>query len=188
MAALGGDPTAPRRNAPRCSGRDHPPPRPPSRLRRPPPPRGSSPAAPWHHRRNQGLRIHLAAPGQQQRRGPDRGCHVHLGSGQQLSGAGMTGLAWVITVARAAAGATATALAGMLFWAVVPLATGWHADVILSGSMTPHIAPGDLVVVAPGTVGIRSGQVIEFTDPANPRRQLVHRVVARNADGTLTTR
>jgi len=100
----------------------------------------------------------------------------------------MTGLAWVITVARAAAGATATALAGMLFWAVVPLATGWHADVILSGSMTPHIAPGDLVVVAPGTVGIRSGQVIEFTDPANPRRQLVHRVVARNADGTLTTR
>jgi len=38
-------------------------------------------------------------------------------------------VAWVITIARAAAGATATALAGMLFWAVVPLATGWHADV-----------------------------------------------------------
>ena len=56
----------------------------------------------------------------------------------------MTGLAWVITVARAAAGATATALAGMLFWAVVPLATGWHADVILSGSMTPHIAATSL--------------------------------------------
>jgi signal peptidase len=100
----------------------------------------------------------------------------------------VTGLTWVGAVARAVAGAAATALAGLMFWATVPLAAGWHADVILSGSMYPHIAPGDLVIVARGGPAPRPGQVVEFTDPANPRRQLVHRIVARNADGTLTTR
>ena len=99
-----------------------------------------------------------------------------------------TALVWLAAMARAVAGAGTTLLAGLLFWALVPLAAGWHTDVILSGSMQPQICAGDLVLVASAAGPVRPGQVIEFTDPAQPQRQLVHRVVSRNADGTLTTR
>jgi signal peptidase I len=113
-----------------------------------------------------------------------------MGSRQHLAGRPIPGtvLAWCTALARAAAGAGVTVLAGLLFWALVPLATGWHTDVVLSGSMQPQISPGDLVIVAPGTKGIHPGQVIAFRDPAHPGRQLVHRVVQRNTDGTFTTR
>ncbi|GAA1521764.1 hypothetical protein GCM10009827_042160 [Dactylosporangium maewongense] len=60
---------------------------------------------------------------------------------------------------------------------------------MLTGSMRPGIAPGDLVVSAPvAPERVRPGQVVVVEDPARPGPLLVHRVVRRNADGTLTTK
>lgn len=67
-------------------------------------------------------------------------------------------------------------------------AAGWRPEAILSGSMTPRVQPGDVVLVDPVPVAdIRPGEVVAFHDPAMPR-VLVHRVVAVLANGDLRTK
>jgi signal peptidase I len=98
-------------------------------------------------------------------------------------------LGWVVEIGRGVAAGFLALVCTSVFWSLVPAVFGWHAEVVLSGSMAPRIRPGDVVVVAPATVeDVRPGQVIWFTDPADPGRNLVHRYVSRNADGTLTTK
>lgn len=76
-----------------------------------------------------------------------------------------------------------------LFWAVAPLVVGMRSSVIMSGSMTPGIRPGDVVVSVPTPADdLRPGMVISFTDPDDPGRTLVHRFDAVNADGTVRTK
>jgi signal peptidase len=71
---------------------------------------------------------------------------------------------------------------------LVSAAAGWRAEAILSGSMTPQVQPGDVVLVSSlPPARIRLGEVIAFKDPAMPR-VLVHRVVAVLADGDLRTK
>ena len=82
-----------------------------------------------------------------------------------------------------------TLVAGTTFWSLVPLALGLRSDVVMSGSMSPRIRPGDVVVSVPVRASqLRPGRIITFTDPAEPGRRLVHRYVAANADGTLRTK
>lgn len=114
-----------------------------------------------------------------------------MGSRQQLaaerSAAGQT-IAWIRLAGRAGGAAAAITAAGLLFWTLVPLTVGWRPEVVLSGSMAPHVAPGDVVLVASTNHAVRPGQVILFVDPARPYRRLLHRVVSRNPDGTYVTR
>ncbi len=80
-----------------------------------------------------------------------------------------------------------------LFWVATVLvalaavgglaATHYHAYEIRTGSMTPHIPAGSLVVVREGHVQI--GEVISFRSPAGV---VTHRLIGRNADGTLITK
>lgn len=78
--------------------------------------------------------------------------------------------------------------------AVAPAALGWHATVIQSGSMRPHIDPGDVVVSsvlgedAPAPIG----GVVQYRSPAAAEpdqvdRLRLHRIVAANDDGTFVT-
>ncbi|OAH14496.1 signal peptidase I [Streptomyces jeddahensis] len=79
--------------------------------------------------------------------------------------------------------------AGLLIWAHAPgLVLGWHATVVLGGSMRPHLSPGDVVVYQPlrGRTP-KSGQVVVAVDPARPPRLLVHRVGKVLRDGNLIT-
>jgi signal peptidase I len=80
-------------------------------------------------------------------------------------------------------------VSGLAFWSLAPLAVGLRADVIMSGSMAPRVLPGDVVIGQP-TDGddVREGQVIVFENPADPSRTVLHRVVRRQADGSLVTR
>jgi signal peptidase len=90
--------------------------------------------------------------------------------------AGLAGLAFVAGVVWLAALAV-----------VLPLVVGWKSVVVTSGSMSPAIHRGDVVlgqkydgrVLGPGTV-------VVFRD--GDRGLLSHRIVARNDDGTYTTR
>jgi signal peptidase I len=80
-------------------------------------------------------------------------------------------------------------VSGLALWSLAPLAMGWRADVIMSGSMAPRVLPGDVVVGQPTDGGdVRPGQVIVFENPADPSRTVLHRVVDRRPDGSLVTR
>jgi signal peptidase len=77
----------------------------------------------------------------------------------------------------------------LLVVATAPILAGWRTDVVMSGSMRPVIAPGDIVVSRPAAASdVRPGEVVLVVNPARPRTTLVHRVVRINADGSLVTR
>jgi signal peptidase len=91
----------------------------------------------------------------------------------------------------ASAGATAilSLLCSATFWALAPLAVGLRSEVVMSGSMSPRLQPGDVVVSAPVAVeNLRPGMIISFTDPADGKRNLMHRYIARTVDGKLQTK
>ena len=88
---------------------------------------------------------------------------------------GTAGLSWAV-------GGFVFALLGA---AVVPLALGLHTYTVRSGSMTPTIETGDLVVsrsISPMEAGI--GDIVTFKDPEGSGRLISHRVRAvRERDG-----
>jgi len=72
----------------------------------------------------------------------------------------------------------------VLLAAALPLALGGTSMVVRSGSMTPAIRTGDVVVVksiAPTEAAI--GDIVTFKDPAGSGRLLVHRVRAISRSG-----
>jgi signal peptidase I len=80
------------------------------------------------------------------------------------------------------------AIAG--FAAVIVLAVTvpglvWHASfTVLSGSMTPTLGVGDVVVDRPiAPLDARLGDIITFRDPDNPKRLFTHRVMRMSATG-----
>jgi signal peptidase len=76
-------------------------------------------------------------------------------------------------------------LLALLALAVTPLALGWHAAVVLSGSMSPALQVGDVVVHRPPG-HMELGQILVVDDPARPGQLLTHRLVGETADGRLT--
>jgi signal peptidase len=78
-------------------------------------------------------------------------------------------------LARAALLCACGALIGL---ALVPR-TGWYRPVtVLSGSMKPAFAPGDMVVVTPEPVeDVRRGQVISYRIPIGDHHVQTHRVI-----------
>ncbi|MHA7304894.1 S26 family signal peptidase [Arthrobacter sp. TMN-49] len=82
----------------------------------------------------------------------------------------------------------------LALFAVLPAVLGWHGTVVQSGSMEPHISPGDVVLAAgfDATHQVPMGGVVEFTSPAEAEpggveKTRLHRIVAENPDGTLVT-
>lgn len=81
--------------------------------------------------------------------------------------------------------ATAAALI-FLAAAVVGLATGFRAMVVVSGSMEPGIQVGDIVVSAPAPDRLEVGDVVAY---ASPQGIVVHRVISEEVrDGALVYR
>ncbi|MFB9892253.1 signal peptidase I [Planobispora takensis] len=77
----------------------------------------------------------------------------------------------------------------LMLASLVPMLFGWHSQVILSGSMTPKLHPGDVVLVQPADASaVRPGQIVLVDDPARPGTTLIHRVVALEPGGSLTTK
>lgn len=67
----------------------------------------------------------------------------------------------------------------MLLAAALPQALGATSMVVRSGSMTPAIRTGDVVVVQPiAPTEAAIGDIVTFKDPAGSDRLLVHRVRA----------
>ena len=66
--------------------------------------------------------------------------------------------------------------------ATLPVALGWQASVVQTGSMRPHIQPGDVVLSSPlpDDQPVPLGSVVQFRAPAvgGGEHQVVHRIVA----------
>ena len=66
----------------------------------------------------------------------------------------------------------------------LPLAVGGRSMVVRSGSMTPAIRTGDVIVVRPiAPTEAEVGDVVTFQDPDGSGRLLVHRVRAISREG-----
>ena len=69
------------------------------------------------------------------------------------------------------------------------LLMGWHPLLVSSGSMSPSIRTGDVVMIGeqpPGGLGQQT--VILFDDPNAAGRTVLHRVVSVRADGAYATK
>jgi signal peptidase len=85
--------------------------------------------------------------------------------------------------------AATTTMFSLFIWTVLPFAVGWSPSVVLTGSMEPSIAPGDIVVTAPiEPDALKLGYVIRFKDPSHSHPYLLHRIIEINPDGTLKTK
>jgi signal peptidase len=72
----------------------------------------------------------------------------------------------------------------VLLAAALPLAFGARSMVVRSGSMTPAIRTGDVVVVEPiAPTEAKVGDIVTFQDPDGSGRLLVHRVRAISQQG-----
>lgn len=83
------------------------------------------------------------------------------------------------------------AIAAFLLLAVGPRVLGYQTSTMLTGSMSPLINPGDIVVTVPTPVReIAVGDVITYHIPVEDHRVETHRVteVLANMDGALAVR
>ena len=66
----------------------------------------------------------------------------------------------------------------------VPTLTGNRSLTVLTGSMEPTLEPGSVVVdevIHPTEASV--GDIVTFTDPANPDRQITHRLRSARVEG-----
>jgi signal peptidase I len=89
----------------------------------------------------------------------------------------------------AAARSALLVAATLLVMALGPTVLGCRSLVVVSGSMSPHVLVGDILVTRPlGDRLPKRGQILVVDDPAHPGRLVSHRLVRINADGTLRLR
>lgn len=88
-------------------------------------------------------------------------------------------------------GVIAVAAGGVVAWLILLIlasgAFGWRPTVLTSGSMGPHLRPGDVVLSArPDREVLDDGAVVVFRDPDG--RRVTHRIVGGHPDGGYSTK
>lgn len=99
----------------------------------------------------------------------------------------------VLLAAVRAAGTVAMVIAigAFLFLAVGPRVFGYQTSTMLTGSMSPLINPGDVVVSVPTPSSeLKVGDIITYGIPVHDQRIETHRVIeiTRNENGTTAVR
>lgn len=92
---------------------------------------------------------------------------------------------------RAARGLAALYLAvctALLACTIAPVAIGWRANVLVTGSMAPGLPAGTVLMTDVPSSTPRTGDVVVVRDDAAPGGQLAHRVIRRAPDGRLVLR
>jgi signal peptidase len=90
---------------------------------------------------------------------------------------------------RIAVAVLLVAVAGLALLALAPRLVGFQGHVVVSGSMAPQLAEGDVVLTRPvAPQDLEPGQILLFPDPSGADRLLVHRLVSFDAQGLLVTR
>lgn len=101
-----------------------------------------------------------------------------------MPGPAATGRRWLLAGVFALANLHLAAVLSLALWAFVPVVLGWTPLVITSGSMTPTITTGDIVVVDPYDGGpLEVGTVVSYREAG---RLVTHRIVAETEGGYVT--
>jgi hypothetical protein len=96
---------------------------------------------------------------------------------------------WGALIVSSLCRAILTSVAGLLAWSLAPAVFGWHTTVVMSGSMSPRLTPGDVVVSRPvPTQQLKDGEILLVHDPDHPGGLRMHRLVATHPSGMLTLR
>lgn len=110
-----------------------------------------------------------------------------MGGAEQLTAGSR--LDWLRLLVASTARLLLATCASLLLWCVLPAAIGWQPTTVLTNSMRPRIAAGDIAVVRSVPAGsVQLRQVILFDDPDHPGRLRLHRVVGVDESGRLITR
>lgn len=81
---------------------------------------------------------------------------------------------------------------GLLTWSMLPLLLGWQPTVVSSGSMSPAVLPGDVLIAEPVNADsadkklLQNGLVPLAKDPANPGHLFTHRIIGHTGEGYIT--
>lgn len=82
-----------------------------------------------------------------------------------------------------------TVLSGLVLAATaMPLLSGGNRVVLTSGSMTPLIKPGDLVLTTKADHPLDPGTVVVFKNPNKPGSLITHRIIENLPDGRYRTK
>lgn len=80
-------------------------------------------------------------------------------------------------------------VAGCLLVTLLPMLIGWRPYVVETGSMSPRIKPGDVVVASPNhDVAALLGHVIVFDSPSQPGEIVTHRAIRTDRAGRIVTK
>ena len=111
----------------------------------------------------------------------------HAVAGLPSTASGVESESWLVVARQVLARTVLWALATLIGWAIALIPLGFGADVIISGSMTPRIGVGDVVVTKPiGPHTELLGRVVTADNPARPGTLLTHRIIttfAAQAEG-----
>ncbi|MEV4641794.1 S26 family signal peptidase [Actinoplanes sp. NPDC049548] len=98
--------------------------------------------------------------------------------------------AWSLPLVRLVAIGVLAAAAAIVAWSALPMVWGWRPTVIVSGSMSPSVHRGDIVVSSPPTADWQPavGQVVTVPYPGHAGQTLTHRIAGFDERGLLITR
>lgn len=96
---------------------------------------------------------------------------------------------WARVIGVAAARGVLALAASLMLWSSAPALIGWHPNLVLTDSMRPAIAAGDVIVTRPLEPSrLQVGQVLVVDDPDHPGGLRSHRLDGFNKDGSLRLR
>lgn len=107
---------------------------------------------------------------------------------RSVTGTGVRGVlardSWAALVLSTVAGAALVLGAGLTAWSLLPTLLGWESAVVMSGSMSPSLMPGDVAVARPiDPARSLPGQVLLVDDPDHPGSLRLHRLLAVEESG-----
>lgn len=104
-------------------------------------------------------------------------------------GTGPAPWAWGRLVLAVGARSVLAAVVALALWGALPALVGWQPTTVVTGSMMPRIAVGDVAVAAPtGPQALVPGRIALFDDPDHAGRLRLHRVVGIDEQGLLVTK
>ena len=104
-------------------------------------------------------------------------------------GTGSGPWAWGRLLVAVGARSVLAAVVALATWGALPGLLGWQPTTVVTGSMMPRIAVGDVAVAAPSAPeALVPGRIALYDDPDHAGRLRLHRVVDIDEQGLLVTK
>lgn len=100
-----------------------------------------------------------------------------------------TSAPWTRLILATLSRATLLGIVGLALWAAAPALLGWQPTTVMTGSMQPRLAVGDIAIAKPATPqDLTAGRLVLFDDPDHPGRLRLHRLISFDDKGFAVTK